>query len=983
MNKLIVSVAVLTLMAACPNAPTHTVRVSMDANVTVRRGDTSLINGESFTINNLTSQTFSLTASPGHSLSPTVGGTCPQGQWDTSSQYTTGLIIADCNIEFTSVVETKPTYVSSEPADGAVFATIPNFIAVTFSKPVTTNNSFTLSGTCTNKPIITSVTGDGSSTLTIHLDATNAHCASSETLILITAMDKVVDAFGNAGIGTHTVTLTRHIQKIYVTAGSFNGNLGGVIGADATCMRDTNYPGTGNYKAMVVDGTTRLACDQGSGNENCTTFMHLDWVLTPNTSYVRLDDRTVIGTTNNHGVFLFNGGATLTNAISTTTTNVYTGLNSDWTRYSGCEGYCNCNGFTDGSANTSGTTGESTALNGGSIEVGISPCNTMASLYCVEQPLSPAPTLVGSSPADGAAFAIIPGSISVIFSQAVTQTGAFTLSGTCSVKPTISSVSLSDAVTHTVNLNTSGASCASGETLILTVEMDKVSSLAGIAGSGTHTIALTYQSPPTFVSSLPADGALFTAIPSALTVTFSKPVTQSEAFTVTGTCIALPTISTILGANTSTLTVNLDSSTASCISNETLALTIAMDKIFNMYGNAGAGTQTITLTYHPPPTILSSTPADGASIGTIPNSIAVTFSKPVTQIDAFTITGTCGTKPTISSITGTDSETFTVNLDTTNATCAEGETLILSTAMDKVTDLLGIAGIGVQTVTLTHRVSPTILSSSPANGMTFGAVPSTLSLTFSKIVFQNDAFTVGGTCGTAPVISSVTGDGTPTLTINFDTSIASCATAQTLTVTVAMDKIVDAFGYAGTGTQTVTLTRYARKIFVTALAHNGNLGGITGADAACMGDANYPGTGTYKALVVDGTNRLACTQGNGNENCTASQHIDWVLTSNTTYVRPDDATVIGVTNSEGIFSFTGGAMLTHAVSSNTRTVFTGLNSDWTRYGGCGAFCNCNGFTDNSSGNASSVGEASALSGNSISTSTGACDTTASLYCVEQ
>ncbi|HLD45750.1 MAG TPA: DUF1554 domain-containing protein, partial [bacterium] len=66
-----------------------------------------------------------------------------------------------------------------------------------------------------------------------------------------------------------------------------------------------------------------------------------------------------------------------------------------------------------------------------------------------------------------------------------------------------------------------------------------------------------------------------------------------------------------------------------------------------------------------------------------------------------------------------------------------------------------------------------------------------------------------------------------------------------------------------------------KKIFVTDATYNGNLGGVAGADALCEADANKPATGTYKALIVDGVARVACTTANCGGG--AGENIDWVL----------------------------------------------------------------------------------------------------------
>ncbi len=102
----------------------------------------------------------------------------------------------------------------------------------------------------------------------------------------------------------------------------------------------------------------------------------------------------------------------------------------------------------------------------------------------------------------------------------------------------------------------------------------------------------------------------------------------------------------------------------------------------------------------------------------------------------------------------------------------------------------------------------------------------------------------------------------------------------------------------------------SKLIFRTALTFNGNLGGIAGADQKCMTDANYPGSGTYKAFIVDGVNRIASiTPGQGDG------QVDWVINADTSYYRPDGFTLIGIANSKALFS----ANLTNTISA------TGIN----------------------------------------------------------
>ncbi len=192
------------------------------------------------------------------------------------------------------------------------------------------------------------------------------------------------------------------------------------------------------------------------------------------------------------------------------------------------------------------------------------------------------------------------------------------------------------------------------------------------------------------------------------------------------------------------------------------------------------------------------------------------------------------------------------------------------------------------------------------------------------------------------------------------------------------DAIADTGVDAGTDSGAVVVG--AKRIFITAATYDGNLGGVAGADAKCQADANRPNASTYKALLVDGYYRVACTQ--GNENCAASQHVDWVLAANTVYVRSNGSAIIGTTTSAGIFSWSGGA-LSNSIGPDVATAYTGLGSDWTRYPGCGTYCDCTWFTKNTSGDSSSIGQAASLTSNMIVLGTASCSTSHVLYCVEQ
>lgn len=114
------------------------------------------------------------------------------------------------------------------------------------------------------------------------------------------------------------------------------------------------------------------------------------------------------------------------------------------------------------------------------------------------------------------------------------------------------------------------------------------------------------------------------------------------------------------------------------------------------------------------------------------------------------------------------------------------------------------------------------------------------------------------------------------------------------------------------------------KMFVTATTYNANLLGIAGADAKCSVDSNKPVTGTYKALLVDDSNRRACTSAN----CTVggiTEQIDWVIAPNVSYYSLNTSAFIFTSDVNGVFT----GSLTTTVSAPTG-IWTGIrnNPSW-------------------------------------------------------
>lgn len=147
-----------------------------------------------------------------------------------------------------------------------------------------------------------------------------------------------------------------------------------------------------------------------------------------------------------------------------------------------------------------------------------------------------------------------------------------------------------------------------------------------------------------------------------------------------------------------------------------------------------------------------------------------------------------------------------------------------------------------------------------------------------------------------------------------------------------------------------------------------------------MSDTNYPGTGTYKAMLVDNT-RTACTTAN----CSGgtSENLNWVLQANRTYNRVSDGATVGTTTSARIFTFP----LTNVVGGAVNNIWTALKADWTTGAGT-----CSNWTSNSNAISAFYGYTQFTDSGSIHTTQSGLDTPApcdgstyfpALLCVEQ
>lgn len=162
------------------------------------------------------------------------------------------------------------------------------------------------------------------------------------------------------------------------------------------------------------------------------------------------------------------------------------------------------------------------------------------------------------------------------------------------------------------------------------------------------------------------------------------------------------------------------------------------------------------------------------------------------------------------------------------------------------------------------------------------------------------------------------------------------------------------------------------RVFETSATTTGNIGGISGADNMCNTDIYRPDVNVmYKAMIVDGVSRQACTT----VNCGTggvSEHIDWVFEPLTQYLRSDTGAVIQTADTNGLLPFN------FSVAMGANSIWTGMHNtdDWVT-----DTAHCTNWT--STGTSGALGNASLLTNTVLGNGSVACTTAIRLLCVEQ
>ena len=279
----------------------------------------------------------------------------------------------------------------------------------------------------------------------------------------------------------------------------------------------------------------------------------------------------------------------------------------------------------------------------------------------------------------------------------------------------------------------------------------------------------TDTTPPTVSSTSPASGATDVAINSTIAVTFSEAIDATTINTSTFT---------ISGGVSGTVTYNGTNNTATFtpsgnLSNGASYTATVVAGIKDLTGNAMASDYTWSFTITSavdttPPTVISTSPPDGATGVAVNTPITVTFSEAMNSSSITTSTFILS-----SGVTGTVS--YSGNTATfTPSSSLSYATTYTATITNGVMDISGNVMTSNYTwsfTTTADTVPPTIISTNPTNGATGVGIGASIIVTFSEAMdpstFNASTFYVSrGVTGTV-ICNGTTATFTPSSSLSY------------------------------------------------------------------------------------------------------------------------------------------------------------------------------------------------------------------------
>ena len=432
-----------------------------------------------------------------------------------------------------------------------------------------------------------------------------------------------------------------------------------------------------------------------------------------------------------------------------------------------------------------------------------------------------APTVVSTVPADLATGVATNATISATFSEpmdpATINTTTFT------VRPTSTGINIAGTVSYNASTNTATftptAPLAGGTAYTATVTTGARDAAGNPMGANkTWTFVTADVVAPTVTGVVPAGGATGVQLSTTIRVTFSEPMNPA---TINGTTVTLrPTSSATpiaanvtwdAGANAAVLTPG---AALTATTNYTITVTTG---VRDVAGNALAAQFVSTFTTLTPdvvaPQVSSVVPANLAVSVPTNTTVRVTFNEPMDATTITTSTIVLRNTGTMATVTGTVSYDAATRVATlTPAGPLSNATNYTVNVTTGVKDASGNALAAQFNSTFTtaaapDNIAPTIVSRSPANGVTSIAVDTVVRVTFSEpmdpTTITTSTITLTPTAGGSPVAGVVSYDAaTNTAKLDPNADLLN-NTSYTITVTTG---VKDVAGNALAAQSTSTFT---------------------------------------------------------------------------------------------------------------------------------------------------------------------------------
>ena len=446
-------------------------------------------------------------------------------------------------------------------------------------------------------------------------------------------------------------------------------------------------------------------------------------------------------------------------------------------------------------------------------------------------PDTTAPTVTATTPATNATGVSRSTAVAATFSEPMSDASITTTSFTLAPTAGGGAVAGTVSVAGSVATLTPAASLA-GSTQYTATLTTAVRDVAGNALAATYSWAFTTAAapdltPPTVIATTPAAGATGVALASPVTVTFSEPMTNATLTTASVTlvttagAVVVPGTVTVAG-NTATYTptANLAGTTQYTATVTTAARDAAGNALAANVSWSFTTTAAADLT---PPTVVSTTPASGATEVSRTAPVTATFSEPMSDASITTTSFTLAPTAGGGAVAGTVSVAGSVATLTPAASLA-GSTQYTATLTTAVRDVAGNALAATYSWAFTTAAAPdltppTVIATTPANGATSVALNATPAVTFSE-----------------PMTNSTLNTSTFTLV----TTIGSVAVAGTVSVSGNTATFTPSASLAGSTQYTATVTTGARDAAGNALAANASWSFTTAASGGAA-----PGLGAH------------------------------------------------------------------------------------------------------------------------------------------